>query len=391
MRVCLFTDTLGDVNGVCRFIQDAADRALSSGRELHVLTCTTFRVPDRPTIHNFPPLYSRPMPGYETLQVVVPPVLAMYREALRLRPDVIHLSTPGPVGSVGRLAAWRLGVPILGVYHTDFPAYIDHLFGDPSYTWLCRAVMREFYRPFRAIFTRSDDYQDSLVRLGISRDRLLTLLAGVDIERFHPKHRDMSVWDRLGVPREAVKVLSVGRVSVEKNLPLLVKAWPAARARGLSQGIDARLIVVGDGPYRASMESELNDSPASGGGGAHFLGFRHGQELSSIYAGSDMFVFPSATDTLGQVAMESQASGLPVLVSDRGGPKEVVADGRTGCVLPADRPEAWSEAMGVLIADAGMRARMGAAGHAAMQGRSFRHSFEDFWRAHESAAEGRRR
>jgi len=382
MRVCLFTDTLGDVNGVCRFIQDAARRALDSGRDLHVLTCTTFPVPDLPTVHNFPAILSRPMPGYATLQVVVPPARAMVRAAIRLRPDIIHLSTPGPVGMVGRFVARRLRTPILGVYHTDFPAYVDHLFADPSLTWLCRAAMRSFYRPFHSIFTRSNDYQDSLVRLGIPRERLLTLLPGVDTDAFHPRHRDEALWDRLAVPRSAVKVLSVGRVSVEKNLPLLARAWPAARAQARTHGIDARLIVVGDGPYRASMEADLGPPDLSG---AHFLGFRRGLELSAIYATSDFFVFPSATDTLGQVAMESQASGLPVLVSDRGGPKEVVRHGQTGLVLSAEDAGAWAEAMGRLLTDAGGRARMGAAGHEAMRTRSFAHSFEDFWRAHERA------
>jgi len=116
-----------------------------------------------------------------------------------------------------------------------------------------------------------------------------------------------------------------------------------------------------------------------------FLGFRHGEELSALYASSDLFVFPSVTDTLGQVVMESQASGLPVLVSDVGGPKEVVEEGRTGFVLPADKPELWAEHIVSLAMDAAKRRAMGDAAHEAMQRLSIERSFEHFWSVHEIA------
>src|SRR5690606_6677947 len=118
------------------------------------------------------------------------------------------------------------------------------------------------------------------------------------------------------------------RVSVEKNLPLLARAWPRARRLAAARGIEAELIVVGDGPHREEMAAALC------GERAHFLGFRRGMELSRLYASSDLFIFPSVTDTLGQVVLEAQASGLSALVSDRGGPREVVADGVSGLVIP---------------------------------------------------------
>lgn len=380
MRLSLFTDTLGDVNGVSRFIRNMAERARAGGRDLQILTSTRLPVPDHPNIFNFAPLYAGAMPRYENLEFVLPPLLRMLRHLDRHQPDAIHISTPGPVGLVGYVAAKMLRVPVLGVYHTDFPAYIDYLFQDPSFTWATERYMRFFYGPFRAVFTRSDDYVEAVARLGVQRPRIRSLMPGVDTDLFHPRFRDAGAWGRFpGVSADSVKVLYVGRVSVEKNMPLLVRLWKDARARLLAADIEAELIVVGDGPYRAAMERDLR------GRDAHFLGFRHGAELSTLYASSDLFVFPSVTDTLGQVVMESQASGLPVLVSDVGGPKEVVAEGESGHVLPATDPAAWASTVARLAASPEERRRMGAAANRRMRENSLDRSFEHFWETHEEA------
>jgi len=382
-RVCLFTDTLGDVNGVSRFIQNVARCAHETGRDLRVLTSTRLAVPAMPNVTNFEPRYARAMPGYAQLEIALPPMLAMLREARRLRPDVVHISTPGPVGVVGLLAARALRVPIIGVYHTDFPAYVDHLFGDDAFTWVTRRYMSTFYARFSRIFTRSEDYAASLESLGIDRAKMRTLRAGIDTRMFHRRHRDVGVWRRMGVserelPEHAIKVLYVGRVSVEKNLPMLTAVWARARGRLIACGVDARLVIVGDGPYRAQMRREISD--------AVFLGFRHGGELAAIYASSDLFVFPSLTDTLGQVVMESQASGLPVLVSDSGGPKEVVEHRRTGMVLSSTNPDEWVDAIAGLAGDESGRRAMGDAAFESMRLCTIIASFEDFWRVHEDAS-----
>jgi glycosyltransferase involved in cell wall biosynthesis len=387
MRIGLFTDTLGDINGVSRFIRNVAEQALAHGCELHAITSTRFECPPRPNIHNLKPRLARPMPGYPQLDVVIPRRSALYALADRLRPDVVHISTPGPVGTAGRRWARKRGVPIVGTYHTDFPAYIDHLFDEPAYTWLCTQTMKWFYRPFQRVFTRSDDYGRALVKLGYPADRIVRLLPGIDTETFHTRYRDASggVWAACpGVRPASVKALYVGRVSVEKNLPLLTGLWPRVHAACAERGLDAQLLVVGDGPYRERMRQEL----AAAGADACFLGFRHGRELSTIYASSDLFVFPSTTDTLGQVVMEAQSAGLPVLVTDQGGPSEVVDDGKTGFVLPAAPAAAsrWVETIVRLIADSDLRRTMGAAGHAKIQPMSIRHSFEHFWQVHEEVA-----
>jgi glycosyltransferase involved in cell wall biosynthesis len=380
MRLALFTDTLGDVNGVSRFINDITDQAHASGRNLHVFTSTRFPVRDLPTIHNFAPVLAGKMPKYENLELVLPPVVQMLRAIDAHQPDAIHISTPGPVGVVGYIAARMLRVPVVGVYHTDFPAYIDDLFEeDPTFSRVIRFAMSTFYKPFSAVFTRSHEYINRLEDLGIDRSICVGLKPGMQTSRFRPDFKEPGMWAAHAIPAHTVKLLYVGRLSVEKNMPMLVRVWQAAHATLKARGLSASLVLVGDGPYLQEMQRALE------GCNTHFLGFRYGEELSRLYASSDLFVFPSVTDTLGQVVMEAQASGLPALVTNVGGPQEVVRHQTTGLVIPPDHPQGWVDAIVDLVADPTKRQTMGQAAHEHLQSFSIAASFDHFWEVHVDA------
>ena len=380
MRVSLLTDTLGDVNGVSRFIQNVAQRAEQTGRDLQVITSTRQPIPEASNIYNFDPVFATSMPRYQNLELVLPPVVAMLRHLDAHQPDCIHISTPGPVGMVGFVAARMLRIPVLGVYHTDFPAYINSFFDDHALTNMAEGFMRLFYRPFSTVFTRSNAYIGELERLGIPKSRCQAIMPGFENELFHPRNRNQACWKKYPrVSATSVKVLYVGRVSVEKNMPMLSDIWREAFAQLQTLNINAELIVVGDGPYSKQMARDLR------GTHAHFLGFQSGQTLREIYASSNLFVFPSLTDTLGQVVMESQGSGLPVLVTDKGGPAEVVEDGVTGFVLPADDTSRWVRAIVTLASDKERCQQMGAAAYKSMQQYSIDHAFEHFWQMHVQA------
>jgi glycosyltransferase involved in cell wall biosynthesis len=393
MRLIWFTDTLGDVNGVSRFIQNMAEQANSAGRDLQVVSSTRFPVPGWDNIHNFAPAFSTEMPKYPQLELAIPNVPAMVGYLKRSAPDVVHVSTPGPVGMAGFLAARRMRLPILGTYHTDFPSYIDHLFDDHACTWLCTTWMRRVYGAMETVFSRSREFVPALRRLDIPDEKIEVIPHGIKTEEFDRSFRDEGVWDRLareegyaGIEAPAVRAIFVSRVSVEKNAPLLTRIWKRVGARCRERGLDARLVVVGDGPYKARMEDELR------GTDAHFLGFRTGRPLATLYASADLFVFPSVTETLGQVVMEAQCAGLPAVVADEGGPAATVAHGETGYVLPAGEPERWVDAVVGLIEDAGLRRRMGEEASRRMLERDIGRSFEHFWDAHEravTAARGR--
>ncbi len=376
LRVGLFTDTLDDVNGVGRFIRDMAEQAQRKGRQFIVHTSTDTPRYDLPNRKNFTPLLSRPLPYYEGLKLHLPPVLDILEWADRQQFDAIHISTPGPMGLCGWLASKMLRVPLLGTYHTDFPAYIDSLTGDHRIVNGAVEYFRLLYGQMSAVFSRSRTYRFNLRDLGVADERMLSILPGINTEKFNPRHRDEGIFAGLGI-KEPRRVLYAGRVSVEKNLPLLVLAFKKLAA---SRG-DTALVVAGDGPYLAEMKAALRGFPA------YFLGFQNDAELGPLYATSDLFVFPSRTDTLGQVVMEAQASGLPVLVSDEGGPKETMDDGLTGLIVPGRDAQRWCIAMNELLNDEPRRLRMARTSPQRVSRFSLEKTFESFWAEHVTIVE----
>ena len=211
-------------------------------------------------------------------------------------------------------------------------------------------------------------------------EKLRTIQPGVNTDKFSPDHAT-NPWPALGV-RQTKRLLYAGRVSVEKNLPFLADVFK----RLCLKRNDTALVVAGDGPYLAEMKKQLAGLPA------YFLGAQNDAQLGQVYAISDLFVFPSRSYTLGQVVMESQASGLPVIVSNDGGPKEMMADGVTGLAINATDGEAWLRAIDDLLTDDARRIRYARAAAARLAQRSLGHTFQSFWSAHvdaiTSAAQG---
>jgi glycosyltransferase involved in cell wall biosynthesis len=314
------------------------------------------------------------MPYYPELRLNLPPVLEVLEWADRQQFDAVHVSTPGPMGLCGWLAAKMLRVPLLGTYHTDFPAYVDHLTRDHRVTNGAVTYMKWLYGQMHCVFARSNAYQFSLRDLGVAEETMATLPAGVDTSKFHPGRRDGAIWQRLGV-REPLRLLYCGRVSVEKNLPMLADVF----RRVGSARRDIALIVAGDGPYLPQMRERLAGLPA------YFTGYQRDDALAPLYAGADLFVFPSRTDTLGQAVMEAQVSGLPALVSQEGGPKEIVADGMTGLVLPGNDPARWTQELTNLLDDPPRRQRMALAAAQRAERFSLARTFDAFWSAHAAA------
>ena len=203
-----------------------------------------------------------------------------------------------------------------------------------------------------------------LVDRGVAVEKIKIMPRGVDVDRFHPRFRR----ENINLP-EGPRLLYVGRVSREKNLPLLVRAFKKARHQ-----LRAHLVVVGDGPYLGRMKAELSEDEAT------FTHFLRGDALSSVYASCDLFVFPSATDTFGNVVLEAQASGLPVLVSDQGGPRENLLPGETGMVVPANDETAFAEAMVAMLSDQGRLRQMADKASEYAKTRSYARAFDDYWR-----------
>ncbi len=374
-RVGLFTDTLDEVNGVARFVRTIARHAQCNGAALTVHTCSAKPQGQLACRKNFTPLLSVPMPFYSHLPLNLPPALEILEWADRQQFDAIHVSTPGPMGLCGWLVAKMLRVPLIATFHTDFPTYVDRLTGDYRLTSATAGYMGWFYNQATTVLTRSRSSMKTLAALGVDSSKFMLLPAAVDGESFSPAHRDEHHWKKIGV-KEPRRILYVGRVSVEKNLPMLVESF--RKLCGCRH--DVALVIAGDGPYLPKMRQALAGLPA------YFLGFQDDNSLRTLYASSDLFAFPSTTETLGQVLMEAQASGLPVLVSDAGGARETMDDGLTGIVVPPTDCIAWSQAMHELLEDAPRLQRMSRTAPTRMARFGPAHAFEVFWDSHIKAA-----
>jgi glycosyltransferase involved in cell wall biosynthesis len=343
-----FTDTLTDVNGVAKTVRTLAGLARRRGRHLVAITCGESNPPPDLEVRDFRPVAQFPIPGYESQTLALPPLLEVLEHCERERYSEILISTPGPLGLAGLAAGRLLGIPVTGIYHTDFPVYVRHLSGSATLEELTWTYMRWFFGGMQRVFVASRCYLDLLAERGLDRARMALLPRGVDAAFFHPGKRDGRFYRRFGIDGAAFKFLYVGRVSLEKNLDGLMSSFLGF----LDGGRQAQLVVVGDGPYLKELARRYRRPEIL------FTGFLHGEDLARAYAGADAFVFPSTTDTFGNVVLEAQAAGLPAIVSDRGGPREIVLPGSSGLVVDAEDPAAFGAAMVRLFDDPALLAAM---------------------------------
>jgi glycosyltransferase involved in cell wall biosynthesis len=263
---------------------------------------------------------------------------------------------PGPTWIAAALTARILELPLAGSYHTELAAYAGLRSGDRALELGVREALGAFYEACDVVLSPSAASDARLVELGVAAEQLGRWDRGVDVARFSPARRDCA---RFGGPPDRVFVLYAGRLTLEKGVDLLADSFLAARAR------DPRLhlVLAGGGPEESRLRDRLADA-------ATFLGWLDGDELAIAYASADMLLFCSQTDTFGQVLLEAQASGLPVVAVAAGGPIELIDSGRSGLLCPPD-----AEAIGAAVADlAGSpdaRRRLAAGGVAAVRERTW--------------------
>jgi glycosyltransferase involved in cell wall biosynthesis len=294
------------------------------------------------------------IPLYPGLRVGVPGLPAIVDALTGGRYELLHVCVPGPVGVAGAICGRMLGVPLAGSYHTELTAYAQLRSGDPRVVLGMQLALGAFYGQCGVVLSPSTTADATLGELGVEPGRIGRWDRGVDVARFSPAKRDP---DRF--PSDRVTVLYAGRLTREKGVDLLADAFLAARAR------DPRLhlVLAGGGPEEQRLCARL-------GRAATFLGWLGGEELSVAYASADLFLFCSQTDTFGQVVLEAQASGLPVVAAAAGGPAELIVDGRSG-LLCAPRPEALAGAVAGLACSRAMRERLARGGLAAVRERTW--------------------
>ncbi len=310
LRVALFTDThRPQLNGVTRTL-DRLERAIAArGGEVRVWTAGASGPRGGEPVHDLP---SVPFWAYPELRIALPDAARAGRELRAWRPDLVHVATPFGVGLTGRAAARRLGIPLVSSYHTSFSAYARFyrlgLLARPAWAYL-----RWFHDAGRRTYAPSDATARELRAHGFRRVAVWS--RGVEIDRFHPSHRSDELRRQLGALDGRVVVGNVGRVAREKGLDTMLDAMHRLDRESPGRYVFA---FAGDGPYLPTLRRAAPPS-------ARFMGRLEGQALSRFFASLDLFVFPSTTDTFGNVLLEAMASGVPVLAADAGPTRALVS------------------------------------------------------------------
>lgn len=286
-----------------------------------------------------------PIPRYPNLKMGLPARRALTRRWSFQRPDVVHIVTEGPLGWSALQAALKLKIPVCSDFRTNFHAYSRH-YGVGWFKKPILAYLRKFHNRTLCTMVPTDAMRSELAALGFRN--LAVVARGVDAQRFHPVRRSAALRADWGLAPDDPAVLYVGRVAPEKNLPTLLAAFEAMRAREPR----ARLVVVGDGPALPELRARYPN--------AVFAGMRTGDDLAVHYASGDIFLYPSLTETFGNVTPEAMASGLAVVAYDYAAAAQHIRSGENGVLVPYGDAAAFIAAAVRVVADGAFARALGA-------------------------------
>jgi glycosyltransferase involved in cell wall biosynthesis len=376
MRVAIFTDNdFGKVNGVTTTLK-AVLRERPADINTRVYTAADIGV-DRDDYLALRSL-GIGIPFYREMKMYLPRFAAFLDHARQDGIEVIHYTTPGPVGLAAMFTSWRMGVPMMGSFHTQLAEYTELLSGSCWLGEMMRQYQRWPYGKCERVLVPSDATRQLLIATKIRPERISIWTRGVDTEKFSPAQRSDALRFNWRTKGGTLALLYVGRLSREKGLDAI-----PALARSLNEvGIAHRFIFVGDGPFRSDLKNACPN--------AVFTGEMPHAEVSKLMASADLFVFPSRTDTLGNVVLEAQASGLPVLVSDQGGPRENMIPGQTGFVCAGLDHSEMMLHLHRLARDPARRQRMSAAAREYALGRSWSKALAPLYDTYREVAAGHR-
>jgi glycosyltransferase involved in cell wall biosynthesis len=247
------------------------------------------------------------------------------------------------MGMAAMAAAEYLRLPWVDIYHTDVDFYMDVLSGGLLKPVINRAalmVLKQYQKMADLIFVRTQEYYDLQVQKGHPAKKLRFYPAGVNVDHWNPKYGERQIWKRYGLNPEEKIVLFVGRITKVKDIHFLLDYFKDKTPQS------AKLVLVGGGPELNEYKEQYESSP-----NITFLGIRRGLELQEIYSSADLYVLPSASETLGKTVLEAMASGTPVLVSDKGGPKDYVQQDESGSIFKAYDYESFSNRIGHLLSN----------------------------------------
>jgi glycosyltransferase involved in cell wall biosynthesis len=340
-RLAYITDTHFEINGVARSSRIIRELAQRYDLPLDVITVWSGDVKEKYLVL-LKPAFEFSTPFYEEFKLRVPTLISLL-DLLR-NYSRVHIATPGPLGIMAFGVAKALGLPTTFTFHTDVPAYAYTYTGSPELMDISYKLIALLCNACEKVFTPSEAYKKLLKEKGVREEKIRVFKRGVDTNLFNPSKKVEGFFQRkFGVQVRGNVILYVGRVSKEKNLDAFLycaKSFP-----------EDTFIIVGDGPYREEVEKK---KPRN----VYLLGYLTGEDLAKAYASADVFLFPSETETYGQVILEAMASGLPLVVSGKGASHEHVEEGVNGFI--AHSYEDFAEKLGRLLESPRLREFMSA-------------------------------
>jgi glycosyltransferase involved in cell wall biosynthesis len=377
-RIAILADGIGSTHGVSRTIEEIRRRGVP-GFEIEVVAT------DPEVDRRLSAVAEFDVPFYPGLRIGVPSLSAAAQTLADGDFDAIHVCSPGPAGVAGALLGRALGLPLIGSYHTELTAYAQLRSGRRRVAEAMEMAVATFYGACDLVLSPSPASDEALASIGMSAEKVLRWDRGVDTSRFDPTLREEALrasWasgtsayaqralspehtsgdgvaDDTAGAEGPIYVLYAGRITHEKGADLLADAFLTARECNPR----LHLVLAGDGPERERLRERVGEQTS-------FLGWQRGADLARTYASADIFLFPSATDTFGQVILEAQASGLPVLAVAAGGPLELVQDGVTGLLRDADAVK-LADALLTLADSSALRERLAGAALGAVRERTW--------------------
>lgn len=347
MKIAIFTDTYyPEVNGVARTLKRFTD--FLRDQKITVKVFAPMSNTEEYVTSNIHRFKSLSFFLYPECRLAFPNLLKVKAELEEFSPDIIHVATPFNIGLCGAYYAKKLQIPLVGSYHTDFDYYLQY-YDLQLLSPILWSYMKWFHRPFKKLYVPSIETQEQLMQKGFTNLEIWP--RGVDCELYNPYYNNEIVRKNYGISEKYI-LSYVGRLAPEKNVDALVEL-----ANSLPMKIKETVhwLIVGDGPLRSKIEAEAPSNMT-------FTGYLKGQQLAEIYSSSDIFVFPSSSETFGNVVLESLASSTPVIGAKAGGVKSIIQEGVTGYLCQPGSNEEFSKRIVELLQNDRLRHKMGLEG-----------------------------
>lgn len=384
MRLALFTDTYEpDVNGVARTLGRWTDYLRRQGIECLIVAPDTAASEHAAiTTSEVNRIASLPLFIYPECRFALPNPSSVRQLLHQFQPTLIHVATPFNLGLCGIQYAKKYKIPLVASYHTHFDQYL------PFYNlqWMVKLLWRYlewFHQDCSKIYVPSKSTFEELKERGWAADRLAIWGRGIDTTAYHP-HVNREQWlEQHGIEKDSFVVLYVGRLAPEKNVDVAIEAFAAFQKSICPEAV---LVFAGEGPAVHSLKEQCRRE----GIPSRFVGFSMMPQLQQWYAASDVFLFPSATETFGNVVLEAMACGTAVIGADTGGVTNLIEHGVTGLQCRSGQADSFLAALKSLYSDASLRARMGAKGREHSLQKSWDAIFEELLASCEQQADPRR-